>query len=258
MRSMIWLSVLALLVFNVDASIMTPLIAALRPIIPQNTLSNKKPNSIDIIVSTSLGSQFLNKRKKCTVASNATIASVKEKLAIVYPGTPPAELQRLYFGLKYLSDATPIANITNMRPIPLLMDNLSGTGSYQRNMSIAETLEAYAALLTQQIYVNEKLASFIAPSENNTRLLETPRYRQIFNCLNNTIFNGYEERIALALEKERNPELISDEILAWRGSSKQLSPLQSWLAHQFFYSRNTMKSLLTYTSLLVHLSPSTV
>lgn len=213
---------------------------------------NDKSSSIDVIVSTSLGSKFLNKRKKCTVSANATIANLKEKLAIVYPGTPPKELQRLYFGLKYLVDDMPVANITSMRPVPLLMDILSGVGTYQRNMSIADTLEAYAALLTQEMYVNEKIASLLAPIDNSNRTqLETPRFRQIFNAMNKTIFSEHELQITKARERERNPELITDEVGAWRGAKLPLTAFQHWLAHQFYFSRNTLRALFTYTTMLV-------
>ena len=215
---------------------------------------NDKSSSIDVVVSTSLGSKFLNKRKKCTLSANATIANLKEKLAIVYPGTPPIELQRLYFGLKYLADDMPVANITSMRPVPLLMDMLSGVGSFQRNLSIADTLEAYAALLTQEMYVNEKLASLLAPIDDSNTLktqLETSRFRQIFDTLNKTMFSGHEVQIAKALERERNPELITDEVSVWRGAKQPLTAFQHWLAHQFYFSRNTLRALFTYTAMLV-------
>ena len=57
-----------------------------------------------VLVSTSIGSTFLDKRKKITINGNATVRDLKAMVCDKFPGSPPVELQRLFFGSRMLNE----------------------------------------------------------------------------------------------------------------------------------------------------------
>ena len=110
-----------------------------------------------IVVSTSVGSVFLDKKKRLSIPRNSTVAELKTMIEKKFPGCPPTGLQRLFLGVRALSDDEIIGNITVTSPTPILLDMLSGTSVYNKTLSISQALEAHAALIVQQSYLGSKL-----------------------------------------------------------------------------------------------------
>jgi hypothetical protein len=80
-----------------------------------------------VLVSTSFGSMFLDKKKKLVLGKNETVADLKAQLSSKFPGSPPVALQHLYFGSRRLEDSVLIGNISSLSPLPLALDMMSGT-----------------------------------------------------------------------------------------------------------------------------------
>jgi hypothetical protein len=177
-----------------------------------------------ILVSTTVGSVFLDKKKRLTVDSNSTIAELKCLIEKKFPGLPPTGLQKLFLGIRPLRDEEMIGNITTTSPTPILLDMLSGTSVYNRTLSISQALEAHAASIVQQAYLGAKLrASFeevqtsilsggIGSNNDTLVAFESGLYRDMFDAVNRTLYETYADDIAEALEREREPGSIQIKI----------------------------------------------
>jgi hypothetical protein len=44
-----------------------------------------------------------------------------------------------------------MADMSTARPVPLVLDMLSGTGAYNKTMTVTQAIEAYAAIQTHQV-----------------------------------------------------------------------------------------------------------
>ena len=212
-----------------------------------------------ILVSTSVGSVFLDKKKRLTIPRNSTIAELKSLIEKKFPGCPPTGLQRLFLGARALADEEIVGNITVTTPTPILLDMLSGTSVYNKTLSISQALEAHAALIVQQSYLGAKMmASYNDVPEiisNETisapTLLESGLYRDMFDSVNRTLYETYAEDIAEALEREREPETHTDDTAAWRGKRKETTPLTAALAKEFDLNIRGIRSFLYYSVLLI-------
>lgn len=211
-----------------------------------------------ILVSTSVGSVFLDKKKRLTISRNSTIAELKSLIEKKFPGCPPTGLQRLFLGARALSDEELVGNITITTPTPILLDMLSGTSVYNKTLSISQALEAHAALIVQQSYLGAKMmASYndVPEKEANETTsapvhLESGLYRDMFDSVNRTLYETYSEDIAEALEREREPETHTDDTAAWRGKRKETTPLTAALAKEFDLNMRGIRSFLYYSVLL--------
>eukprot|EP00981_Chlorochromonas_danica_P010720 scaffold3345_cov164-Ochromonas_danica.AAC.6 len=182
----------------------------------------------NILISTSIGSSFLDKKKKVTLPANTTIAELKEYLQSKFPGSPPKELQHLYYGTRLLGDDEVVSNITTLPTIPLLLDMVSGHSIYDKTMSIEQALEGYVASVVQLTYLSNQLKTVIGyqPDDHNsnetiTTKMESPTLRQLFQAVNRTIYETYADEIAYALEVEKDPEAFAADTKAWRSPQRR-------------------------------------
>ena len=217
-----------------------------------------------IVVSTSVGSVFLDKKKRLSISRNATVSDLKSMIEKKFPGCPPTGLQKLFLGVRALADDEVIGNITVTSPTPILLDMLSGTSVYNKTLSISQALEAHAALIVQRSYLGAKMRSTYgdidstssgssATDVNGTVLpvaLESGLYRDMFDAVNRTLYETYAEDIAEALEREKEPETVTDDTAAWRGKQKETKPLTAALAKEFDLNMRGIKSFFYYSILL--------
>eukprot|EP01038_Epipyxis_sp_PR26KG_P009423 gene9423-12696_t len=220
-------------------------------------MNNGNVESITVIVSSSLGSSFLDKKKKLSILNNETVADLKQQILLKFPGSPPIQLQKLYYGSTLLNDSVLVTNLTTLSPIPLLLDMITGTSAYNRTMSVSQAIEAYVSSLVHQSFVSEKIRVFSTPnlgeeSTNSTRRSpDSQFYRSLFNSINNSIYEKYKDDILEALERERNPETRSLDTEAWRNPSRRVSnPLAVALAKEFDMNGRTVRSFI-YTSIVL-------
>ena len=226
------------------------------------TKENPPTESCAIILSTSIGSVFLDKKKKLMVPRNSTVADLKRLVQKKFPGCPPTALQRLFLGVRVLSDNEIIGNLTVNSVTPILLDMITGTSVYNKTLSISQALEAHAALIIQQSYLGAKmLESYSDNSQHNhgnstsvcldsTVQMESGLYRDMFEAVNRTLYETYADDIAVALEREREPETSTDDTAAWRGKRKVTKPLTAALAREFDLNLRGIRSFLYYSVLL--------
>lgn len=212
-----------------------------------------------IVVSTSVGSVFLDKKKRLSIPRNSTVAELKTMIEKKFPGCPPTGLQRLFLGIRALGDDEIIGNITVTSPTPILLDMLSGTSVYNKTLSISQALEAHAALIVQQSYLGAKMlasyseipTSVITNDSMNIPVpLESGLYRDMFDSVNRTLYETYAEDIAEALERETEPETATDDTAAWRGKRTETTPLTAALAKEFDLNMRGIRSFFYYSILL--------
>jgi len=231
-----------------------------------NSNNEEQQAPCTILVSTSVGSSFLDKKKRLTISRNATVADLKQQVQSKFPGSPPIGLQKLFYGVKSLKDDDVIGNITTASSIPILLDMLTGTSVYNKTMSITQALEAYASVIVHQAYVGDKMKAQYASlsssssseletsnttSEVNTDIImETALYREMFESVKKSLYDTYAEDIFQALEEEKEPETITGDTAAWRGEQAEVGPLNELLAKQFDMNFKSIKSFTYYSILL--------
>lgn len=213
-----------------------------------------------VLVSTSLGSSFLDKKKRLTIARNGTVLDLKSQIHEKFPGSPPQGLQKLFYGFRVLDDTELVSNLTTLSPIPIILDMFSGTSAYNKTMSISQALEAYAALTAHSAYLSDKmravhvgndiLGEYASPNSSST--MDSPLYREMFLSINESIYNTYAEDIqeALILEMEPVDENHKD-TQQWRLNQKPKSPLAVALAKEFDLNLRGMKTYGYLSILLV-------
>ena len=211
-----------------------------------------------ILVSTSVGSMFLDKKKRLSVPRNSTVGELKGLIEKKFPGCPPIPLQRLFVGIRLLQDDEVIGNITTTSPTPILLDMMSGVSVYNKTLSISQALEAHVASIVQQSYLGTKLretfTTSIATSTSNdtssVMLPDSSYYRDMFDVVNRTLYETYGEDIAEALELEKEPETMADDTRAWRNPQQETKPLAAALAKEFDLNGKGIKSFVYYSVLL--------
>lgn len=218
------------------------------------SFENAEPSSVQVLVSTSVGSTFLDKKKKFVLSGNATIQDLKEQIHQKFPGSPPPALQRLFFGVRQVENHEMIRNISAMPIVPILLDMITGTSVYGKTLSVSQTIEAYVSTIVQQTYICDNLRTcFDDDSLNSSAILnqpETSYYREMFNKLNESIHEKYHEDIKLALEEESEPETVSADTIAWRGKTTTRSPLSKLLAKEFDLNLRGLRNFFYYSGLL--------
>ena len=215
-------------------------------------------SSLSVVVSTSFGSSFLDKKKKFTLTSNSTIFDLKEQIASKFPGSPPVEIQHLFFSSRHLSnDSELLSNISTMQPVPILLDVISGNSVYNRTLSVRQSLEAYVSTVVQQSFVGKKLNSLysrsLSPVETDSDAqMEAIAFRSMFHTLNETLYSSYGEEIRAALQAERDPETAAADTAAWRDPNrKKAAPLTAALAKEFDLNVRGLVNFLYYSLVLM-------
>lgn len=231
---------------------------------------------LSVLVSTSYGSSFLDKKKRLQVPRNTTVAELKAMIEQKFPANPPCELQRLFFGVRYLRDEDRLGNLTSASVAPILLDMPSGTSVYNKSMSIAQALEAYSSLVVQQAYLANTLKSLYEyprsttseeyasrgalpkgiststteSSDTSSIQPESIVFRDMFKSLNESLYATYAADISSALELEKEPETVTDDTAPWRGAPKQRSPLVAAFAKEFDINVRTLKMFIYFSGLL--------
>ena len=234
------------------------------------------PGPVSIIVSTTVGSSYLDKKRRISINRNSTVRDLKEQLSLRFPGSPPIALQKLYFGLRKLGDEESMGNITSLTPVPLHLDMITGASVYNKTMSISQAIEAYASLVVQQAYVGKSLAQLFSEvskvsegeetnefelklgtshteTENENEeivVFDTSLYGVMFRKVNSSLHERYAEDIQLALIEEREPEENSADTAAWRNEGNNKKPLTKALAKEFDMNWKSMKNYV-YLSVLL-------
>jgi hypothetical protein len=214
---------------------------------------------VGVMVTTSFGSQFLDKKKRIQLKRNSTIAELKEMIEQKFPANPPVVLQRLFSGLRYLQDDDLIGNITTGPNVQVLLDMPSGTSVYNKSLTISQALEAHSSLIVQQTYLADKLKSLYESSSqqplNASEVTpDSAVYRELFVSLNESIYRNYQEDIWDALELEKEPEAFTEDTAAWRGPSKPRSPLVALFAKEFDINLRSFKSFVYFSFLFAFFS----
>jgi hypothetical protein len=231
--------------------------------------------SLDIFITTSVGSAVLDKKKKLCVPSNTTVYELKQLIQQKFPGSPPVILQRIFHTDQLLSnDSQLLMNVTSIRSNPvLLLDMITGSGGYNRNFSIHQAIEAYASTVVHLAYIGDKLKTVItsntepddeiSSSSSSSALfsgIEMLYYRELFDIVNASLFEKYAVDIAYAKEIEKNPEYFSPDTAKWRVnteeqegnvSPKSSSPLLAAIAKEFDLNINGIKSYLFFSVILL-------
>ena len=223
----------------------------------------------DVLVSTSFGSSFLDKKKKLVMNSNDTVLDLKMQLSTKFPGMPPVALQNLYYSSRLLNDDELVRNISTLSPLPLVLDMMSGTSVYNRSMSVTQALDAYVATIVQQSYLGAQLQRLYTnsagtkehlPLMNTTDgvgegTMQTVYYRQLYAAVNQSIYERYAVDITAALEAEKDPESIVDDTRAWRERDPALAahyvnPLAAALAKEFDLNWRGLRHFAYYSVIL--------
>lgn len=208
----------------------------------------------DVLVSTALGSTFLDKKKKLTMNKNDTVVDLKLQLLTKFPGSPPVPLQKLYYSNRLLKNTELLGNISSLSPLPIVLDMISGTSVYNRSMSIAQSLEAYVATVVQQAYIGSKLQQTHKPDDSSVQAaMDTPYFRELFHSINASLYEKYGEDIELAKEAEREPEAESADTAPWRSGagSANVRPLAAAIAKEFDLNWRGLRSFVYYSVILV-------
>ena len=202
------------------------------------------------------------------MTSNSTVLDLKEQIASKFPGSPPVEVQQLFFSSRLLSnDSELLCNVSALQPVPILLDAISGTSVYNRTLSIRQSLEAYVATVVQQSYIGKQLNSLhsrSADAENCSAVqsqmqvqvqmqMQAVAYRGMFRALNESLYCSYGEEIQAALLAERDPETAAADTAAWRGpgrGSKKATPLAAALAKEFDLNARGLLNFLYYSLVL--------
>jgi len=226
----------------------------------QQDFENRQ-KSVSVIVTTSFGSSFLDKKKKFILPSNSTVSDLKNQIAAKFPGSPPKHIQRLFFSSRLLNnDSEIISNVSIMQPVPIILDSISGTGVYNRSLSVSQGIEAYVSTLVQQSYLGNKLNSLFQQSVDPVNLnsnstsqsMESIIYRNMFVTLNESFYATYSDEIEAALQAERNPEVLAADTIAWRHADrKKISPLAAALAKEFDLNLRGLVSFVYYSVVLL-------
>ena len=219
-----------------------------------NADSTAVSEECSVFIQSTLGSNFLDKKKRLTMPTNSTILELKQQLAHKFPGSPPVALQRLFYGFKYLKDDDIVGNVSSTSPIPIMLDMISGTSVYNKSMSVSQMLEAYASLIVHQTYLHDKLKEQFVSRDAAVvdENMQTILYREMFDSINQTLYDVYHDDIVSALELEKDPEALSSDTVAWRSVSNQdRNPLTEALAKEFDLNFRGIKHYLYYSVLLV-------
>ncbi len=222
--------------------------------------------NITVIVATSFGSSYLDKSKRLSISRNTTILELKQLLSTKFPGSPPVQLQKLFYGLQSLKNADKIGNVTSAPQIPILLDMISGTSSYNTVLSVSQAIEAYVSLIIHQTYlssVSQKIFSsrhILSPDSlnneenSNENNIDSVTYRELFDVINRTVYNQYGAEIADALEREKEPEVVSPDTASWRQTSQNeidKNPLTEAFVKQFDTNKQVALGLAYYSVILV-------
>jgi len=219
----------------------------------------------EVLVATSIGSLFLDKKKKIIMGRNETISDLKKQISKKFPGSPPVLLQNLYFASRLLDDGEFVGNISRTSPVPIVLDMVSGTSVYNKTLAVSQALEAYVASVVQQTYLGATLQQLYRPdSEFNDSIAEpmdSPQLSELFHSINASVYERYKDEIAAARAQESEPETSTADTAAWRATltgvdgpgptDRAVTPLAAAFAKEFDLNWRGVRQYGFYSAVLV-------
>lgn len=206
-----------------------------------------------VVVTVSAGSRYLDRRRLLRVKSTSSIADVRASLREQFPGLPPVKLQRLYLGSKLLADEDVISELTDLSPVPLSLDLLTGTGIYNRTvLSVADALEMLTALEVHST-ANSELQRQLRGGVTDIDQSDSPRIERLellFREQNNSLYKTWAADIQRAQTAERNPEKDAVDTAGWRRSSNKEPPMRWGILNVLDMNAEEARSALVATLLL--------
>lgn len=178
-----------------------------------------------LVVTISTGSRYLDRRKLLRVPANVSVAEVKEMLSNQFPGCPPVGLQRLFLGSRLLSDTELIGEITELSPVPLALDMLSGTNTYNRTvLSVSDALQMLTALYVHSAANVAQQMDLMSGKQHNISDSKLNLFRDMFMKINSSLYISMRDDIERALIAEKDPEKDAADTAPWRnvGTGKPL------------------------------------
>ncbi|KAJ1444826.1 hypothetical protein M885DRAFT_551861 [Pelagophyceae sp. CCMP2097] len=120
-------------------------------------------SAMEFRVATYSGSKYLD--KKADVSVEGTVGDLKIRLAEAFPGQPPASLQRLFYGTKYLDDESAeldslIDEADQSDRVALLLDMVPPTLDHARAPD--DTEDRVRAFVAEQIAIDHLWKSFVS------------------------------------------------------------------------------------------------
>lgn len=222
--------------------------------ITSDTNTTPPPGPVNVIVTTSIGSDFLDKKKKLSMSGSATVLELKQLIHSKFPGSPPTPLQYLYFGDRLLLDEDIVRNVSHLPTVPIFLDMISGSSAYNRTLSVKNTLEAFAASQVHITYLNEavsQVASTFSDAHESKKEMRTRRYRELLAAVNETLFASYSQDIELALQDESEPEYTSADTSRWRVKGKRrVGSLAGAISREFDLTARGFRQLVIYSAIL--------
>lgn len=218
--------------------------------------------STTVLVSTVFGSLFLDKTKRLTLDKNSSVFDLKHQISAKFPGSPPKELQRLYYNSRILNDNEKIGSLTLLSPVPILLDMMSGTSIYDKSLSVTQGLDAYVATITQQAFLGSEMQALLHTADTNATWsteMKTLQFRLLYQTINASIYENYWDDIQLALEAEKDPEIVTADTTPWRAATSFTNPLTTAIAKEFdlnwkgFTSYLQISLVLLVSSIVVYI-----
>lgn len=206
---------------------------------------------VQILVSTNIGSEFLDKKKKLSIPPTATVRHLKKLIKAKFPGSPPISLQRLACDTTILDDSVVVSEATSNGETPVVLETISGSGSYNRSLSVAQSIDAYVATIVQSAFIGNKLQQLGGgkPAASLSDEIETLRYRDMLQAARENLETSYAVDIDAAKEAERSPEVSS--AYSWRVQKPSLSPLWKSLARELDLNTQSFFNMVYYSFLMV-------
>jgi hypothetical protein len=227
------------------------------------------------------GSHYLEKRIKLEMHKNSTIEMVKSLISKQFPGNPPTDLQNLFFGFDQVQNSQKLFEISNNKILPLQLDLISGTKSYQKVKSVREALEGYVSSQIHDIFLSQQALRLLSsaphtlpsltsdPSQKNQTALvnetealvvlpQSIAFMEMFEKFNQSVFDSHGVAIQKALEDEQDPtppvlEGLKDATtdgLGYETIDEYLeaqSSLRRFLTTEFSFNRQILRSLVLYS-----------
>jgi hypothetical protein len=205
--------------------------------IPTGRSSNA---TVKVYVSTRIGSKYLDKKMVLTLQRHENVLDLKNEISKKFSGKPPVELQTLYCGTRKLQDTDTISNISPLNIIPIQLDMMSGTSSYERPMHTGDMIEAYCAASAQQAYLANKMAEIVSgvdqrDTENNDPLTSIPdsvKYAKLLSSFNASIHASLAERIAAAKRADSDAEAPPGDAMRsiFSYNTEGMGSVEEWIA----------------------------
>ena len=202
------------------------------------TMNPSNPNDmVKVYISTRFGSNFLDKSMTMSLQRAETVGELKNQISKRFAGKPPVGLQKLFHGGRLLHDEEKLGDISQLAVLPIQLDMMTGTSSYERPMHTVEMVEAYTAACAQQAYLSTSIAHLLSPrgeapvSDMAENVPEHAKYSEMITALNSSIYDSFGDSIAAAVAADSDAEAPSPDTLrtSMRHNSEGFHSVEEWV-----------------------------